>query len=152
MKEKLKEIVAKAVNNLGSYPDLTLVYQRGHDLSGITRFEMREDCAFTLTTNNPRRQSSAFFEGELEVGQRHAILTAIEETRILDIPSSTRNIGDDELPVVVELGYEDLRYRLLIWAKDALGNAEFHRFERTLWPLLGQLSDGKVGAGPSVMG
>ena len=147
MKEKLKEIVAKAIRNPGAYSDLAFVYQRGHDLSGITRFEARAGGAFTLKSDNPRRQRHSFFEGELAVDQRNAILTAIEENHLLDVPSSTRNIGDDELPVIVELNYDDSLHRLFIWADDAHKNVGFHRFEKTLWDLLKQLSNGEVGAG-----
>jgi hypothetical protein len=148
MREKLAEIVAKAVRDPAAYPDLTLVYQRGHEMSGITRFEMRAGGAYTLSTNNPRRQTSAHFEGELEAGQRSNMLNTMADTHLTDVPSSTRNIADDELPVAVELGYDNLRHQIVIWAEDALENPGFHRFETALWALLRQLSNGEVGSGP----
>lgn len=146
MKEKLKEIISKAGIDPSASPGFTLVYQRGHDLSGITRFEMQEDGNFTLKSENPSQQSSTFLEGKLEKRQLNAILTAIKETNLLDVPSSIRNIADDELPVVVELSHGNLSHRLLIWADDALENPEFHNFEMTLWGMFKQLSDGKIGA------
>lgn len=144
MREKLKEIISKVGIDPSANPGFTLVYQRGHDLSGITRFEMRENGSFTLKSENPSQQSSAFFKGKLEKRQLNSILTAIQESRLLDVPSSARNIADDELPVVVELSHDNLRHRLLIWADDALGNTKFHNFEMTLWALFKQLSNGKI--------
>jgi hypothetical protein len=149
MTEKLEEIVASAARNPASYPDLTLLYQRGHDLSGVTRFELRADGAFTLNSNNPRRHSQVSFAGDLEANQREAILAGIEETRLFGVPSSTRAIGDDEIPIVVELSNGDLRHRWLIWAGDALKNADFQRFEKLVWNTLRQISHGEIGPGPS---
>ena len=81
--------------------------------------------------------------------QHRALLTALLETNLLEEPSSTRNIGDDELPVELDLSYDDLRYQIVIWAGDALHISDFHRFERILWTLLRQLSNNQVGTGPA---
>jgi hypothetical protein len=148
MKEKLAEIVAKAARDPTSYRDLALVYQRGHDLSGITRFEMHADGVFTLSTNNPRQQTAGSFNGQLEPDQRAAILTVIDEAGLLDVPSSSRPIGDDELPIIVELSYDHMRHQLMIWANDVSHSAGFQRFEQTLWPILKGIAGDKIGAGP----
>jgi hypothetical protein len=149
MKEKLVEIVAKAVLDPQAYPDLSLVYQRGHEMSGITRFELYPGGAYRLSTDNPRRQTSALYQGTLEPGQRAALLTAVVDARLLEVPSSTRNIADDELPVLVELGYDNLTHRLLIWAGDAAENPGFSRFETALKALFSQLSHGELGQRPA---
>jgi hypothetical protein len=149
MKAKLAEIIAKATRDPTAYRDLTLVYQRGHDLSGITRFELRADGAFTLSTNNPRRQTAGSFDGQLEPDQRDAIIGAIEQTGLLSVPSSSRPIGDGELPIIVDLSYDDLRHRLMIWASDAANNAGFQHFEQVLWPILRGIAGDKIGPGPT---
>ena len=148
MKEKLIEIIAKAAADPTAYPDLTLLYQRGHEMSGITRFEMRSGGAYELSSNNPRRQTSSHFEGVLNIDQRRALLSAVVEAHLLDIPSSTRNIADDELPLDVELSFDNLRHQITLWAWDARENAGFRSFEAALWTLLSQLSHGEIGPAP----
>ena len=144
MNGELKEIVAKAARDPAAYLDLTLLYQRGHDLSGITRFEVKTGSAFSLSATNPRRNRSSSFEGELDSAQRTALLAAIDESGLLEVPPSSRNIGDDEQPVLVELGYDDHRFKLLIWADDAAADGRFAAFEGMLWKVLEQLSDGVI--------
>lgn len=148
MTAQLAEIVAKAARDPDAYHDLSLVYQRGHDLSGITRFEARAGGAFRLSITNPRRNKAVAFEGTLEEGQRRDLLSAIDETGLLAVPSSTRPIADDELPLVIELDYDQSRHRLLIWADDARANADLGRFERALWPILRQLAGDELGPVP----
>ncbi|MBN1316448.1 MAG: hypothetical protein JXA42_13315 [Anaerolineales bacterium] len=148
MKEKLAEFIAKAAGNPDAYNNLTITYQRGHDLSGITCFEMLAGGKYTLSSNNPRKGTSISLDGELDAEQRKTIFDAITETGLLDTPSSSRNINDDEQPVEVTLAYDDLVFQLDIWAGDARENTNFHKFETTLWVLLKELSDGGVGRGP----
>jgi len=142
MKEELREVIAKAVSNPRSYLDLTLVYDKGHELSGTTHFEMRAGGDFSLRSVNPRTQRTISIEGKLEDDQRDALLAAIDQSGLIDVPSSTRNIGDDEPPISVTLSYDNLVQRLLIWDGDARTNPEFQRFESVLRSLLGQLSGG----------
>lgn len=141
--EVLREVVAKALRDPAAHRDLTLTYQRGHELSGITRFELRADGRYTLTTEDRRRQR-VVSPGQLDSEQRDAILAAIEESGLLDVPSSTRNIGDDEQPILVDLRYDDAEHRLRIWAGDASANPGFHRFETILRGVLRDLSDGEA--------
>ncbi len=148
MKEKLLEIVTKAAASPASYPDLVLVYQRGHEMSGITRFELGEGGRYDLSSDNPRRQTSAHFEGALDVDQRRALFSAVLESGLLDIPSSTRNMADDEIPYDVELHYDDMQHQLTLWARDARENAGFRLFETALWNLFSQLSRGEISPAP----
>jgi hypothetical protein len=152
MREQLEEITAKAARQPASYPDLTLLYQRGHDLSGITRFEMQAGGAFALSAGDPRHARQASFEGQLEASQRAAVLSAVEEAKLLRVPSSTRPIGDDELPIIVEMRYDDLHHRLLIWAGDARHDADFQRFEQALWVVLKDLGGDEIGRAPAASG
>jgi hypothetical protein len=146
-KELLREVVAKAARDPAAHPDLTLTYQRGHELSGMTRFGLRADGHYTLTSDDPRRQHGVALEGELEPAQRDTILTAIDEARLLDVPSSSRNIGDDEQPIVVELRHDGAEHRLVIWAGDARSDPGFAHFETVLRGVMRQISDGEVPRG-----
>lgn len=144
MREKLREVLAKAVQDSSLYRDLGFSYQRGHELSGITHFELHPEGTFTLTANHPKRQTSHSFQGELSDRQRHQLIATILETQLLDVPSSSRNIGDDELPVQVTISYDDLAHQILIWAEDGQQNADFHHFEIALWHLFKELSEGAI--------
>jgi hypothetical protein len=103
---------------------------------------MRAGGDFSLRSVNPRTQRTMSIEGKLEDDQRDALLAAIDQSGLIDVPSSTRNIGDDEPPISVTLSYDNLVQRLLIWDGDARTNPEFQRFESVLRSLLGQLSGG----------
>ena len=129
-REVLREVVAKAARDPLRYHDLTLTYERGHDLSGTTRIELRADGGYTLATQD-RYGERAESQGTLDAEQREAVLSAVEGG-LLDVPSSTRNLGDDEQPILVGLRYDDSEHRLRIWAGDADANPDFQRFESTL--------------------
>lgn len=144
MREKLREALARAVRDATSYRDLGFSYQRGHELSGITHFELHPEGKFTLTSNHPKGQTSHSFRGELSDRQRRHLIATILETKLLDVPSSGRNIGDDELPVQVTISYADLSHQILIWAQDAEQNADFHHCEQALWHLFKELSEGAI--------
>jgi hypothetical protein len=150
VKEELAEIIAKAARDPEAYPELGLRYERGHEMSGVTRFELRPANAYTLRVTNARKQSATSFEGRLEPDQRSQLLAAVDDAKLLEVPPSTRAIGDDELPVVVEVGYDHAHFRLPIWAGDAAANAQFQSFERVLWKLFEQLSDGHIRTPPAI--
>jgi hypothetical protein len=145
-REALREVVAKAARDPAAHGDLTLTYQRGHELSGTTRFELRADGRYALTREDRRgrRETSS---GELDAEHRDVLLAAIEESGLLDVPSSSRNIGDDEEPILVELRYDAAEHRLRIWAGDARANPGFNRFETILHGVLRGLSDAEARGG-----
>ena len=142
MSAALAQAVAEAARNPDAHPDLTLTYDRGHELSGFTHFEARADGRYALTADNPRRGTSVEREGTLDPEQRAALFGAVQETRLLDQPSSTRRIGDDEQPIDVVVGHAGEEHRLTLWAKDATANPDFTRFETALRALIGTLSAG----------
>jgi hypothetical protein len=150
MKEELAEVIAKAARDPDAYAELGLRYERGHEMSQRTRFELGPGGAYTLRSVNPRTQRVITFEGRLEPAQRSLLLTAVDSTRLLDVPQSSRPIGDDELPVIVELGYDGSHFRLPIWAGDAAANTQFRSFEQELWTLFEQLSDGQIRRPPTL--
>lgn len=144
--EALRHAVAEAASDPAAHPTLTLSYRRGHDLSGVTAFEMRADRRFSLDWSEPRTGGQLALQGELAPAQRDAVLSAVEREGLLDVPSSTRNIGDDELPILVELRGAGAEHRLQIWAGDARANPAFDRFEAAVRGVLREISDGRVGA------
>ena len=145
MKEMLKEIVAKAAAAPDSYPDLVVTYERGHELSGVTRFEMWAGTAFKLNSDNPRRQTAYAHEGRLRPEQRQAILQAMDDS-FFEIPPSTRNLGDDEIPYTITLSYDDMSYQLEVWAADGQENPDFVRLQQALRKLFIELSDDRIKA------
>jgi hypothetical protein len=147
---ELAEVVAKAARDASAYPDLTFRYTRGHELSGITRFELQPGGPFVLRSTEARTQRTVTFEGELQASQRAELLRAADASRLLEVQSSSRRIGDDEVPVLVELRYGDAAVELKIWAGDAASNESFHAFEHSLWALLEDLSQGVIQEPPAV--
>jgi hypothetical protein len=143
MKEMLREIIAKAVHTPASYTDLTLTYDRGHEMSGMTHFEMREGMAYSLSSDNPYQQTSFSNEGELQSEQRQALLAAIQDS-FFDIPPSERNLGDDEVPFTITLSYDDMSYQLDVWAIDGRENPDFVRLQAAFRNLFEELSDGNI--------
>ena len=146
MSESLQEIVARLALDPVNARGLTFVYQRGHDLSGIARLAVSDGTAFTLNANNPRKQRTLIFSGNLGARQSKALLTAIVANNLLEVPSSTRNIGDDEVPFVVELSFNEHKHRLAIWEDDAKLNRSFQQFADALGSLLLELFASQVGS------
>ena len=146
MSESLQEIVARLALDPANARGFTFIYQRGHDLSGITRLTVSDGTAFTLNANNPRKQRSLVFSGNLGARQSKALLTAIVANNLLEVPSSTRNIGDDEIPFVIELSFNEHKHRLSIWEDDAKLNRSFQQFANALGSLLLELFASQVGS------
>jgi hypothetical protein len=67
---------------------------------------------------------------------------------ILTVAPSTRPIGDDEQPISVELDGAGAQFSLSIWAGDAHDNARLGELTAALYPLLDQLSGGKIQLRP----
>ncbi len=144
MKETLKEVVAQVVNNPNSTVDLAFEYKRGHDLSGMTSFEFDKELAFQLESNNPRKQTFHSYSGQLTIEQHRALLTIMQNSSFFDISSSTRNIGDDEIPITIEVSIGDVSHQLEIWQRDAKNNKNYVQFDSALSLLLMELSDGNI--------
>ena len=143
MRDKLKEIVAKAAADPASQPDLRLLYERGHDLSGTIRFEVGVRGRFDLASNVTPGRLPGEWHGVLSAAQRRALLEAASRG-LLDTESSTRPIGDDEEPVFVTLRDGNLAHKLTLWHQDATRSPGFHAFERALLALLKDLSGGAI--------
>lgn len=143
MREKLKEIVAKAAADPATQPDLTLLYERGHALSGTVRLELGPQGHYTLASNVTAGRQPGTWHGVLTPAQGRALFGAASQG-LLDTPDSARNIGDDEEPVFVTLRDGALAHKLTLWHGDAAGAPGFIAFERALVGLLKELSGGAI--------
>lgn len=139
---KLTEMIDKAA--AGQVPAPHFRFQRGHELSGITDFEVKEDGSYALSRTSRKGGAPVAYSGTLEVVQRQQLFGALSRAAILSIPPSTRNIGDDEQPISVTLDGAGDRFILTIWAGDARDNQQFSAFATELYALLDQLSGGTI--------
>ncbi|HEX3760128.1 MAG TPA: hypothetical protein VHW23_15535 [Kofleriaceae bacterium] len=104
---------------------------------------------YSLESNVTQGRKPFRSSGQLSAAQRDDLLKLIDTNDVVGTPPSTRNIGDDEEPVVIEVGDGDQTYRLMIWHGDAVQHAGFHAFERGLLALVRQLSSGAVLTSPN---
>jgi hypothetical protein len=140
---KLREILAKAIANPDAYPDLEVSYLRGHDLSGTTHFTVRATGDYKLESSVTRDEQPRSWSGKLPADDRNALLRAVEATRLLDVPSSTRNIGDDEEPIIVTVREGNLVHEVRVWHDDAVA-AGLAPFEAHVLTLAKRLSANEV--------
>jgi hypothetical protein len=140
---KLREIVAKAIANPAAYADLEISYVRGHDLSGTTHFTVNAAGDFKLDSSVTRDEQARSWSGKLPAEDRNAFLHAVESTRLLDVPSSTRNIGDDEEPIIVTVRDGQLLHEVRVWHDDAV-TAGLAPFEAHVLALAKRLSAGEI--------
>ena len=148
MKDKLRTLAHEAAVNPAQHAGFTLKYSRGHALSGTTQFTMTASGTYTVESNVTQGRKPFRISGQLTPAQRDDLLKLLDNNDIIDTPPSTRNIADDEEPVVVEVGESEQTYRLMIWHGDAVNNARFHAFERGVLALVQQLSGGVVLTSP----
>jgi hypothetical protein len=148
MKDTLRAAAHDAAINPARHPGFTLKYLRGHALSGTTQFTMTGAGAYTLESNVTTGRKPFSERGQLEPPQRDDVLQLIDSNDVIATPPSTRNIADDEEPVVIEVSEGDQAYRLMIWHGDAVKHDRFHAFERGLLALVKALSKGAVLTSP----
>jgi hypothetical protein len=148
MKDKLRAAAHEAATHPAGHPGFTLSYTRGHALSGTTQFTMTAGGTYSLESNVTQGRKPFRASGELSAAQRDDLLALVDANDVIGTPPSTRNIGDDEEPVVIEVGDGGQTYRLMIWHGDAIRHAGFHAFERGLLALVHQLSGGAVLSSP----
>lgn len=144
MRDKLRVIAHKAAADPDHHPDFTLSYLRGHALSGTTRVTVTAAGAYTLDSNVTQGRQPFSHQGQLATADRDAVLRLIDDNDLLATPPSTRNIGDDEEPVVIEVSEGAQRYQLMIWHGDGVKDVRFHAFEGGLLAVVRRLSDGAV--------
>jgi len=140
---KLREILAKAIANPDAYPDLEVSYLRGHDLSGTTHLTVNATGAYKLESSVTRDEQPRSWSGKLPADDRDAFLHAVESTRVLDVPSSTRNIGDDEEPILVTVREGNLVHEVRVWHDDAVA-AGLAPFEAHVLTLAKRLSGDEI--------
>jgi len=144
MKDKLRAAAHEAAFNPSRHPGFTLKYLRGHALSGTTQFTMTAAGAYTVESNVTSGRQPFTGDGQLDATQRDQLLQLLDDNDVIGTPPSTRNIADDEEPVVIEVSEGDASYRFMIWHGDAVKHARFHAFEHGLLAVVHQLSGGVV--------
>jgi hypothetical protein len=140
---KLREVIAKAIANPDASPDLEISYLRGHDLAGTTHFTVNAAGDFKLESSVTRDEQPHAWSGRLTADDRNAFLRAIESTGLLDVPSSTRNIADDEEPIIVTVREGNLVHEVRVWHDDAVA-AGLAPFEAHVLTLAKRLSAGAI--------
>ena len=143
MTGKLRELLNRNVATPGLYPELEFDYTNGHDLSGVTHFRVDGAGRYQLSSNVTKGRQALSWKGVLGSSDRDALFATLEK-HFLDVPSSTRNIGDDEVPILVTLRLGDLSHSLKIWHGDAVRNGDFHALETQLVALATRLSGGAL--------
>jgi hypothetical protein len=53
-------------------------------------------------------------------------------------------MGDDEIPITIDVSYDELSHGLEIWQVDAGVNASYGEFETALHKMLLKLSEGNI--------
>lgn len=143
---KLAEAIEKAAAGQGRGPHVR--FQRGHEMSGITTFEVRDDGSYALSRTSRKGGPPLSFTGQLDAAQRQALYGALSHAAILTVAPSSRPIGDDEQPISLELDGVGERFVLSIWADDARDNPHVSDLTAALYPLLDQLSGHQVQLRP----
>ena len=144
----LRQALDAALTDPASAAGLHLTYSRGHALSGITRFELDGTGRYELESNETMGRKAVEYPGALAESDRVALIRAMREHDLPATPSSTRNLGDDEIPVIVTLSSGPLSRELRVWHGDARQDPQFHAFETALLDAVRKLSDGVVVTSP----
>ncbi len=143
---KLAEAIDKAATQAGSSPHFR--FQRGHEMSGITTFDIRDDGSYELSRTPRKGGPPLSFTGRLDGTLRQALFGTLSRAAILSVASSTRPLGDDEQPITIELDGAGEHFELAIWAGDARDSPQLHELTAQLYPLIDHLSSGKISLQP----
>ena len=88
---KLAEAIEKAAAGQGPGPHVR--FQRGHEMSGITTFEVRDDGSYALSRTSRKGGPPLSFTGQLDAAQRQVLYGALSHAAILTVASSSRPIA-----------------------------------------------------------
>ena len=114
-------------------------YRRGHEMSGYVTLTVEPDGTATASRSGRGDLGRREATGMLTPAQAERLSDAVEAADLAHLRGSTRRIGDDEVPVTVELGGGAERHELRLWSEDAASNAAFVAFEATVRALLDEL-------------
>jgi hypothetical protein len=148
VKASLRQALEQALIDPENAAGLRLEYSRGHALSGVTTFDVDGSGRYDLESNETIGRKAVAYSGTLGEDERLALIQSMLEHDLLATPSSTRNLADDEVPVILTLSSEPVFHELRIWDGDAKRDPEFHAFETALLELVRKLSDGTILTSP----
>ena len=140
---KLRKAIAKTIANPDATSSLELTYLRGHDLSGTTKLTVDAAGAYQLASSVTADEQPRSWSGTLSPADRDALWRAVADTRLLDVRSSTRNLADDEEPIMISLQADGLVHDVRVWHDDA-GPAGLAAFEAHVIELAKKLSGGAI--------
>jgi hypothetical protein len=119
--------------------DMILHYQRGHEMSGYVTLTVEADGTAAASRSGRGDLGRREATGVLTPGQAERLAAAVEAADLAHLDGSTRRIGDDEVPVTVELGTGSDRRKLRLWSGDAASNPAFAAFEAAVRALVDEL-------------
>lgn len=114
-------------------------YRRGHEMSGYVTLTVEPDGTATASRSGRGDLGRREATGVLTPAQAERLSDAVEAADLAHLRGSTRRIGDDEVPVTVELGGGAERHELRLWSEDAAANPAFVAFEATVRALVDEL-------------
>jgi hypothetical protein len=114
--ERLREAVLKTA--AGEDGGLSLEYRRGHELSGITELVVEPGGAYRFSRRRRGGLDPTTGQGHLSPAQLVGLAHAVDSSGLLDTGGSTRLLGDDEIPIRIEIRSGDLRRIWDVWAGD----------------------------------
>lgn len=144
MSDALSAAVRRALADSAQGASLHMTYSRGHGLSGITQIELGGDGRYAIASDETRGRDRVTFSGLLDERDREVILQSLLDNDVIATRSSTRNLADDEVPVLLALRSGGAALELRIWDDDARQLPNFHAFEIALLALVRKLSNGAI--------
>ncbi|TDE96074.1 hypothetical protein EXU48_07510 [Occultella glacieicola] len=119
---------------------MILRYQRGHEMSGYLRLAVDADGTAEATSSGRGDLDRRSGSGTLTSEQGRRLGDAVDRAGLRELTGSTRNIGDDEVPIVVSVDSREV----LLWAEDAAAVPGFGEFESTVRDLVDVLLAGSA--------
>lgn len=142
-REKLRELAHKgggARRQRRLHPQVSA----WHALAGVTELTVTAAGTYALDSKVTEGRRPLHLDGQLTPQQRDTVLALINQHDLLATPASTRNIGDDEEPNIIEVRDGDLVHELRVWHGDAMKLPGFHAFEQGLVDVIREVSGGAV--------
>jgi hypothetical protein len=121
---------------------LQLSYTRGHDLAGTTRATISSNGRYSIESDATRERTLTRVDGALSAPDRAAFWRTAGDA--IDTPSSSRPLGDDEIPVLVAVTGDGVSRQLRVWDRDIAARPAFRAFEETMRRLVADASHGAI--------
>lgn len=138
----LREAVEKAAAG-GDAGGLALEYRRGHEMSGTTALSVSDGVRYSLRAVDRSGEVLHDGSGTLSVETARRLWSAVARHG-LAVPSSTRALGDGEVPTSIVVAVDGRRREADVWARDGRDIEAFVAFQAEIGALLAEVSGGAV--------